>query len=169
MVTNKLDSSYIQNDSGRCVLYIAEANQLKITDRNLLAAQSNAIKNNLPLAVVVCLQIQGIIHDKKYAASLASLERAEALLADLNIPLMALIGDPLERLKGMIHHTQPRAVYFESGSEYLFALLMDEFTKHVKSSIRSLKGSKTAPQQLIEHPVTWPGVVISIKQLRVIF
>lgn len=169
MGTSEVGFNFIQNDSGKCVLFIADVNKLKPNDYNLLAAQNDAIKNNLPLAVVVCLKIQGSINDKKYAPSLAGLERAEAILAELNIPLMALIGDSLERLQGMIHHTQPRAVYFESSSEYLLALLMDEITKHVKFSVRSLKESSIATQQLIEHPVTWPGVVISIKQLRDIF
>lgn len=169
MVASKRNAKYFHNDSGKCVLYVSDVNRRINADRTFIAAQTDAIKNTLPLAIVVCVQITGSINDLKYAGTLASLEHIEARLAGLNIPLIVLIGDPLERLPGMIHHTQPRAIYFDSILESMVTKSIDEITKHVKFSVSTLAGSKTLADKLAPHPVTWPGVVLPIKQLRELF
>lgn len=102
------------SQSGRCVLYVMSRDQRITNNHALLAAQKDALANNLPLGVVFCLK-PGSGHRARehYEWMLTGLRQIEASLDKLNIPFLLFIGDPFERLSGCFRHLQPRAVYFD--------------------------------------------------------
>lgn len=80
----------------------------------LIAAQKHALELKLPLAVVFCLYPKNGVRAKEhYEFMLAGLRTVEQSLAECNIPLIVLIGNPYERLSAAVHHYQPAAVYFD--------------------------------------------------------
>ncbi len=99
---------------GKCVLYVMSRDQRVQDNHALIAAQKHALAKKLPLAVVFCLlERSGYRSREHYAFMLSGLREAESHLRKLGIPFMLVIGDPKERLSGVMHHTEPDAVYFD--------------------------------------------------------
>lgn len=97
-----------------CILYVT-SRDLRLTDNHgLAAAQATALERNLPLAVVFILQPRAGRRAREHFQFMQSgLREMEHDLARLNIPLMLLVGEPLTRLRGLLHHLAPAATYFD--------------------------------------------------------
>ena len=100
-----------------CVLYVM-ARDLRVQDNYaLLVAQEQAMRLEVPLAVVFCLLPRtGQRAREHYRFMLDGLQEVETDLAKLNIPFMLLLGNPAERFKGVLHHLKPQAVLFDFSS-----------------------------------------------------
>ena len=101
-------------EADSCVLYITSRDLRLADNHGLAAAQATALECGLPLAVVFCLQPKaGRRAREHFAFVLDGLREMERDLAVLNIPLMLLVGEPLPRLRGLLHHLAPAASYFD--------------------------------------------------------
>ncbi len=97
-----------------CVLYVMARDQRVHDNHALSAAQELAIGLKVPLAVIFCLQPKtGYRAREHYEFMLSGLDQVETVLADHSIPLMIMIGNASERLRGVLHHLKPAAVYFD--------------------------------------------------------
>jgi deoxyribodipyrimidine photo-lyase len=99
-----------------CVLYIMARDQRLQDNFALQIAQEEALRLQVPLAVVFCLLPRagyGRRAREHYEFMLAGLQELESSLAQKNIPFMMLIGKAQERLGGVLHHLKPQAVVFD--------------------------------------------------------
>lgn len=102
------------SSNGDCVLYVMSRDQRVADNYALLAAQTKALEQQVPLAVVFCLMKKsGYRSREQFEWMISGLKDVEAKLAKLQIPFMVLIGNAKETLTGMIHHTRPAAIYFD--------------------------------------------------------
>jgi deoxyribodipyrimidine photo-lyase len=102
------------SSAGGCVLYVASRDPRLSDNHGLAAAQALALERKLPLAVVFCLQPRaGRRAREHFEFLLTGLGELEAGLAARNIPFMLLVGEPLSRLRGLLHHLTPAALYFD--------------------------------------------------------
>lgn len=179
-----------------CVIYVISRDQYVKGNCALLAAQKRASALKVPMAVVFCFAlVSGRRARVYYEKTLSRLEQVEKELSELNIPFMMLIGSPMDRLKGLISHIGPSAIYFEltplPGQPALQKNIADiaecgvfSVDNHNIMPIRaagdkqkigdgtigpeaewSRPGSLQEPKQVIKHPYNWPGVVMTISQL----
>lgn len=101
-------------NGGQCVLYIMRRDQRVAHNHALLAAQKIALDNQLPLAVVFCLQPATKWRSREqYKFMLEGLKQIEHTLQKYDIPLIMLLGDPKETLSAIAHHTKPHSVVFD--------------------------------------------------------
>ncbi len=181
---------------GKCVLYVMSRDQRVKDNHALLAAQKHALAKKLPLAVVFCLfpNAKGRAREH-YEYMLAGLREVEVDLAKLDIPFLMVVGDPLQKLQAVLHHTLPDAVYFDfnplRGPKSLQQKLSDESTcsmyvvdthnivpawvvsdkKEVGAYTVRPKLHKSIalymhePDALLVHPYAWPGRVQSMHEL----
>lgn len=181
------------------VLYVMARDQ-RLRDNHALAlAQQQAIQLGVPLAVVFCLQPQaanGQRAREHYQFMLAGLRELESDLAKYNIPLLMVIGRPLERLRGVMYHLKPQLTVFDydplRGSRRLHETLAAEAphamvevdthnivpvwqaSDHQEVAARSLRPKLRRllveylpePEHVTHHPHAWPGPVQSLKQLQ---
>lgn len=182
--------------SGDCVLYVMSRDQRVADNHALLAAQQTALQLKLPLAVVFCLlPSTGNRSQEQYRWMLQGLGEVEKNLNMLSIPFMALIGDPKQTLGGMIHHTNPAAIYFDfnplRGPRALQKSIADqaqcavyvvdthnvipawELSNKQEYAARTIRPKVLAkiadylivPGQAIKHPYVWPGIVKDLSTL----
>lgn len=181
---------------GKCVIYVMSRDQRVRDNHVLAAAQKHALAKKLPLAVVFCLYDKvGVRAREHYQFMIDGLRQVEADLAKLDIPFMMLIGNPKERLTGLMHHTQPDAMYFDfnplRGSRKLVDSIADggpavyvvdthnlvpmwvvsdkeEFGAYtIRPKIHKLFATYLVePEQAQKHPHAWPGVVQSMDALN---
>jgi deoxyribodipyrimidine photo-lyase len=189
----KLGSAWQKND-GKAVLYVMSREQRVSDNYGLLAAQKHALRLDVPLAVVFCLDARrnnrALEH---YEFMIQGLRHVELSLNKLNIPFIMLIGDTAERLSGIVYHINPVVVYVDqsplSFSYKIQALLSESVPTIVvdshnlvpvwmasnkqEFSARTLrpklhKLSSTflhEPEPIIWHPHTWPGPIITLDEL----
>ena len=181
---------------GKCILYVMSRDQRVQDNHALLAAQEDAINKKLPLAVVFCLLPRsGYRAQEHYRWMLQGLHQVEQDLAKLHIPFMMLIGDPLERLQGMIHHTKPQAIYFDMNPLHGPRKFHEKIAQHVKFPVYEvdthnivpvwqtsdkqeyaartirpkihtlLPAYLAEPARAVVHPHPWPGVVRTLSEL----
>lgn len=157
---------------GKCVLYVMSRDRQVTDNFALLIAQETAITHKVPLAVVFCLQpydptLKNPPSRKYYHQILYGLKAVESELATKNIPFMILIGKSSERLGGMIHHTQPAAVYFENNSLRGPSVLHTTVAKKNQTAVFVVNNhtNLVESQYLQKHPHNWPGVVRTIDEL----
>jgi len=179
-----------------CVIYVISRDQHVKGNYALLAAQKQASALKVPMAVVFCFAlVSGRRARVYYEKMLSRLEQVEKELSELNIPFMMLIGSPVDRLKGLMSHTDPLAIYFElnplPGQQALQKSVAEiaecsvfsidnhstmqvwaagDKQKNGEETIRpetewSRSGSLKKPKQINKHPYNWPGVVMTISQL----
>lgn len=130
---------------GKSVLYVMSVNLHVSDSHTLLDAQKHALVKKLPITVVFCLDpATGINTSIYYKPLFTKLQKVESYLANLNIPLMIIIGNPKEKLDAVIHHTKPDKVYYGNSS---------------LSGLNSLK-------QLVIHPYDWPGTVQDVATIQ---
>ncbi len=99
---------------GKCVLYVMSRDQRVQDNIALVSAQKHALSENLPFAVVFCLQPKtGVRSREHYEFMLNGLKQVENDLKQLEIPFIMLVGPSYERLAGLFHHVRPVAVYFD--------------------------------------------------------
>ena len=91
--------------SGGSVIYVFTLGERIEKNRSLLAAQREALKHRLPLAVVWCVE------PPIAAKTLATMASVEGELIDFAIPLMTLLGDAKKTLPGLIFHVQPQSIF----------------------------------------------------------
>lgn len=182
---------------GHCVIYVMGRDQRVHDNHALLQAQKTAIEHKLPLAVVFCLLPKtGYRAREHYQWMLAGLRQVESDLNSFNIPFMLLLGDPLERLNALFHHTEPAAVYFDMSPLRGPQKLHQTIAKHAKFPVyevdthnvvpvwaasnkqeyaartlrpkihRLLPDFLNEPSSVVSHPVLWPGVVQSMQKLQ---
>jgi len=102
---------------GKSVLYVMSRDQRVQDNHALLCAQKHALAQNLPLAVVFCLQNKsGVRSREHYEFMLDGLSQVEKELKELNIAFIMLIGSPEERLETVFYDLRPTAVYFDFNS-----------------------------------------------------
>lgn len=184
-------------DDSSCVLYVMSRDQ-RVNDNHALAlAQAQALELGVPMAVVFCLLPgSGQRAREHYQFMLDGLKEVEADLKTVHIPFMVLIGSAEERLKGVLHHLTPQAVYFDfsplRGPRRLHQAIADaadcavyEVDTHniVPAWIVSDKqeyGARTlrpklqrllsdfvaAAPAVVEHPHRWPGTVQPMAALQ---
>lgn len=129
----------LEDSSTRCILYEIEIDQNVVDNSSLAFAQSQAIDQKLPFAVIY-------FHPSKKAnldnpKVLQTLQKIEKDLIDYNIPLMVFIGDRKDRLEGINIYLKPLDIYNQN-----------------KASLTD--------QKLQIHPINWHGVVFSTKILE---
>ena len=182
---------------GRCVLYVMSRDQRVEDNFALSEAQQTALQYKLPLAVVFCLMPKtGFRAREHYQWMLAGLLQVERDLAKKNIPFMMLIGDPIDTLKGVLHHLQPAAVYYDfsplagprraqdaiakASSSAVFAVdthnivpvwdvsPKQEFAaRTLRPKVhRILADGLEPPAPIVAHPHKWKGTVRPIKELQ---
>lgn len=182
------------NSKGECVLYVMRRDKRVRDNFALLAAQKRALELKLPLAVIFCVHPQDRYHSYEYYTfMLDGLKMVESELKKCHIPLMALIGPPLERLKGAINHLQPTEVFIDFSPLRGPRQLTEELASDVSVKVVDTRnivpvwvasnkqeiGARTLrpkihrllptylqePEQIIEHPYTWPGPIITFSGL----
>ena len=186
---------------GKCVLYVMSRDQRVADNFALVAAQQTALELHVPLAVIFCLQPHN--PDSKhprarehYQWMIKGLHHVEADLADVGIPFMMLIGKASERLSGMIHHTQPAAVYFDNNPLRGPRALQANVAKNNRTAVfvvdnhnivpvweasdkqeyaartmrpkihKQLPIFLVQPEKIQKHPHQWPGVVKTLSELK---
>jgi deoxyribodipyrimidine photo-lyase len=179
---------------GECVLYIMSRDRRTEFNYALAAAQRQAIALNLPLAVVYCMyRIDG--RAREHARFIIDgLKEVESDLAELNIPLMMLIGKPEDVLPGVINHTKPSVVYVDFNPlnhakewqaelakltpvvqvdshnavpVWLASSKQEIGARTLRPKIhRLLKDYSVKPPALTKHPYKWPGKVLSLNELN---
>lgn len=161
----------------------------------LIAAQKHALELQLPLAVVFCVYPKsGHRAREHYEFMLDGLAEVEAQLGALNIPFIALVGNPQERLAAVVHHYSPAAVYVDfnplkgptalaSKLAKLAPTVVVDTHNLVPVRIASNKQEYAArtlrpkihhflpyylqePDCLVQHPVNWGGEVMSLQKLN---
>lgn len=90
--------------NSQSVIYVISANEAIAGNSSLARAQSTAIKQGLPLAVVYCAYTET-------ADRLSSLIPLEAELAEFNLPLLVMIGREGAVLPAIKHHLKPVAIF----------------------------------------------------------
>jgi len=165
----------------------------------LIAAQKHALNHGLPLAVLFVLQkVPAQRAREQYQFMIDGLYEIEQSLKKNNIPFIALVGNPLERLKGAFHHLKPAAVYVDfnpfAGTQYLarelavqWPIIEVDTHNSVPAWLVSDKqevGARTLrpkihrllsdffvePDALVVHPHTWPSrAVMPLKDVCAIF
>lgn len=90
-----------------CIIY--QLTDPKTFEANSLApAQQLAIKHDLPLAVVYCLE-------KWDNLATNQLNRVEADLQPFDIPLITLVGELNKVFQGFVGHTQPMQIFHQGA------------------------------------------------------
>jgi deoxyribodipyrimidine photo-lyase len=134
----------------------------------LQTAQDQALRLEVPLAVVFCL-----LPDAKAPRILDGLRKVETGLAELNIPLMVVIGDPVERLGGVLYHLKPQVLVFDSsplgGPQKLIAekascVILEVDTSN-DASVQTTNPPASEAKHVKRHPYDWPGEVRSLDEL----
>lgn len=187
------------NESGKCILYVMSRDQRICDNFGLLAAQKHAIKLGLPLAVVFVLHVvaQGRAQEH-YEFMLDGLSGVEAELKKKNIPFVALIGKPIEKLRAVCFHFKPVAVYMDFNPLRGSRILSEELAANVPviivdshnvvpvwlASNKQEVGARTLrpklnrlladflvePGTITRHPVAWPGKdIIALNKIREMF
>jgi hypothetical protein len=148
--TNDLAGSSIGEDAEKnnCVLYVMSRDKRVHDNPVLLAAQKTALQQKIPLGVVYC-------YEKSQAFDiLADLKKIERELEGIQIPFIVLIGDKYARLKGMVFHTKPYAVYFDVESDIeLECPTNSPATDNESGAVQA-------------HPYQWPGKVMPVEELE---
>ena len=181
---------------GECVIYVMSRDQRVRDNHALLAAQKHALAKSLPLAVVFCLYDKvGVRAREHYQFMVDGLASIESDLRKLNIPFMMVLGDPKERIAGVMHHTSPEAVYFDfnplRGSQKLQNHISENAdckvfvvdthnmipvwvtsekrevgARTIRSKIHKKFGEYLiAPESIQNHPHDWPGTVKNLNEL----
>jgi hypothetical protein len=117
----------------RSIVYVLDSYTFDIHERGVLAAQRYALEAELPLAVAAIVPGSDIAHPP-----LRELKDIEEQLQNSNIPLLTLIGDRLQALRGISYHLAPRIV--------------PQDTAESKEVLRP-------------HPYPWPNQVLSTHNL----
>jgi deoxyribodipyrimidine photo-lyase len=101
-------------DAKTCVLYVMARDQRVRDNHALAAAQSLAQERKLPFAVVFCLQpSSGVRAREHYTFMLEGLRQVESELEAKGVRFLMVIGNPLERLGGVMYHLKPAALFFD--------------------------------------------------------
>lgn len=104
----------ITESDGKCVVYVMSRDQRADDNHALLAAQADALRRKLPLAVVFCLyRSSGFRSREQFEWMLEGLGRTEAALKQKNIPFICVIGKPLQVLPTVINKFEAAAVYLD--------------------------------------------------------
>ncbi len=134
LLETRQKSLLLAKGEGKCVIYVMSRDQRIKDNHALLAAQKHAVSRELPLAVVFCLRQQsGNRRREHYQFMIDGLHHVESGLKKLNIPFMMVIGDPIERLSGVLHHTQPDAVFFDFSPLREAIELQEKLLDYVKA------------------------------------
>lgn len=122
-----------------CLVYVMEHPSDVMNSSLLAEAVLRANKLALPLCVVYVMS--------DWSEQTASqLGKTEQSLADVNIPLIVLIGQPDKTLAGFLHHTKPTEIIYSS----------------------SKATEPDHPTELATLTTDWPGVVIPLKEISVL-
>ena len=181
--------------TGECVLYVMSRDQRVDDNHALIEAQQYACNKKLPLAVVFCLRGSKSRAREHYDFMMSGLREVEHKLATLGIPFMMLIGNPEEKIKSVIHHTKPDAIFFDLNPLRGPRQLLLRITNSVACSVfvvdthnivpvwyasdkcevaaytlrpklhKQLATWLTYPEKLITHPFAWPGIVRQLSSL----
>lgn len=134
------DQAQSQNDlRGRVgsVVYRMEPGDRDVEEGILSYAQSVAIEQRLPLAVVFCLDESE--QSEPPLMILDQLRGLEKKLAVVHVPLMVLVGDSAQRFEW--------------------------FSGYVKPARVVTRRSPQRAQPPTSHPHPWPGTVITVDEL----
>jgi deoxyribodipyrimidine photolyase len=134
-------------EKNTCVLYVMSRDKRVFDNPVLIAAQKTALQQKIPLGVVYCYEKSQTIDN------LAGLKNIERQLENFQVPFIVLIGDKRARLKGMVFHTKPYAVYFDTESDVELDCLTN----------LQATGNDSGSMQF--HPYRWPGKVIPVEEL----
>lgn len=182
--------------TGNCVLYVMRRDQRVSYNHALLVAQQIALTEKLPLAVVFCLQPHTLRRShEQYDFMLKGLAKVEKKLAEHNVPLLTLIGQPQDSLAALVHHTSPHSVVFDFSPLRGHPRLIEEAKKFIEGAVievdthnivpvwetstkqeigaRTLRPKTyklldkylTQPPKIKRHPHSWSGVVMKLEQL----
>jgi deoxyribodipyrimidine photo-lyase len=129
----------------------------------------------------------GVRAKEHYEFMLEGLKEVEKELKKLNIPFMMLLGNPKERLSATFHHLSPDAVYFDFSPLKGPKMLQNALSKQSNYSVyvvdthnvvpvwvtsekrevgaytirpkihKLLEQYLVEPEQVIKHPIDWPG------------
>lgn len=197
LLKTRIQQLVTSENKGNCVLYVMSRDQRVQDNHALLAAQKHAIALKLPLAVVFCLyEKSGVRAREHYTFMLEGLRVVEQELSTLNIPFMMLIGNPVEKIKAVMHHTKPDAVYFDCNplrgprklqetiaADAMCKVFVVDTHNIVPIWVVSQKqevGAYTLrpklhkllaayliePERLQHHPHEWPGIIQSLDTLQ---
>ncbi|MEK9195770.1 MAG: hypothetical protein AAB914_00195 [Patescibacteria group bacterium] len=129
----------LKDSPTRCILYEIDINQSVAGNLALASAQSQAIAQQLPFAVIYFHPSKTLNTGNKEVLQL--LQKIEKDLSEYNINLMVFIGDRKDRLEGINMYLKPVNIYDQN-----IELLTD--------------------QKLQIHPIKWHGVVFSTQILE---
>lgn len=197
MLTDRVRCERTSTKAGKCVIYVMSRDQRTRDNHALLAAQARALTLSLPLAVLFCVKpMSGYRSREHYEFMIAGLRQVERELEKCGIPLIVLIGEPIERLQGFIHHTDPESIFFDfsplKGPRSLVAATVASVESNIfvvdthnivpvwiasgkqEVGARTLRSKLSAilepylhePDTIIPHPIAWPGVVKPIVELE---
>ena len=163
IIINANSNIRIINVAGKSVLYLINSGS-NLDILKLAIAQKTALDNKLPIAVVYFVSLSSINNSTKEGIkALKNLKSNEYMLNKLNIPLMVIIGNIKDKLQSLIHHTQPKAVYFNNVTT---AKDQKELTALFSSSeIIFLDNLDQKVVPLQKHTIDWNGPVITINDL----
>lgn len=196
LLKTRIKALNVSKIKGESVIYVMSRDQRVQDNHALLCAQKHALAKNLPLAVVFCLyENSGVRAREHYEFMLKGLKQVEKDLDKLNIPLILLVGNPLERLSATFHHLRPDSVYFDfsplKGPRMLQKALSEasncsmyvvdthnvvpvwvtsEKSEVGAYTIRPKIHKKIAdylakPEEIKIHPIKWPGEVKKLAEL----
>ncbi|MEI7632103.1 MAG: hypothetical protein WCJ60_02170 [bacterium] len=151
------------NVAGKSVLYLINSGS-NLDILKLVIAQKTALDNKLPIAVVYFVSLSSINNSTKEGIkALKNLISNETMLNKFNIPLMVIIGDIKDKLHSLMHHTQPKAVYFNNVTT---AKDQQELTALFSNSeLIFLDNFDQKVMPLQKHLIDWKGPVIPINDL----
>lgn len=129
----------LKDSPTRCILYEIDIDQNVVDNPSLAFAQSQAIAQNLPFAVIYFHPSK--THNIDNEKVLHMLQKIEKDLKEFNINLMVFIGDRKDRLEGIDMYLKPVNIY-------------DQNTESL------------GDQKLQTHPIKWHGVVFSTQILE---
>jgi len=141
-----------------CVVAIVPPSERSYSQSVVAVAQNLALHLQMSFAALSCVQPTSL-HGK----TLTNFYKLEQDLAIYAIPLILLLGDPIERYCGALRHLRPVAVYVgidESASNHTWCSELSIMAEQAMFVVEP-----SASQQLKSHPYQWPGVVQPVTSL----
>lgn len=147
------------------VLYLMNRDRRLTANPALIAAQNYALSLKLPLAVLFCLHAtSGFRTRRSSEAILEELQDIEQELKALNIPLILVIGDPVERLQSVGRHFNLAALFVEFPTNQQLKNIVETAAKLLNRPIYTPIES-SSNFNLTTHQYRWPKPWYSLQDL----
>lgn len=131
--------------SGKSVVYIMSRDQRTDDNHALIAAQNLATKENVPLYVLFSLRVIPTRSQEHYSFMLEGLRDIERSLAELSIPFVIRIGEPVETITSFANEVSAAALFFDFSPLYGLRALVKSVAKEFKGSVTVVDTHNTIP------------------------